>query len=50
MKIEFTDQETEVLIKLIHTDEVQMTIGGGDWDLTDEDEMILWEIIERTGE
>lgn len=38
------DQE-RVLIRVLKSRELQNMIGGEEWDLTEAEEMILWEII-----
>lgn len=41
-----TPEQIAVLLKVAHSEEVQLLIGGGEWDLTEEDEDTLWGIID----
>ena len=43
-----TEEEVKALIRLIHTDEVQLEMGAENWDLTENEENTLWDLIERT--
>lgn len=44
---QLTEEELEVLRKVILSHEVQLLIGAEEWDLTENEEMILWEIINK---
>ena len=45
---ELTEAEIKALIRLIHTDEVQLEMGAENWDLTEDEETTLWGLINRT--
>lgn len=42
-----TGQEKQVLQKVLLSDQVQNLIGGEEWDLTENEEMLLWKIIKE---
>lgn len=42
---ELTDEQKSVLRKVLDSRELQDLIGAGDWDLTENEEMVLWGII-----
>ena len=53
--MKFSPAEEQVLIKVLHEIHFQAIIGGGEWNLTDNEEYMLWEIIKnnpspKTGE
>jgi hypothetical protein len=44
---QFSHEEMEVIVKVLTSDTVQNIIGAEEWDLTEEEEMLLWKIIKR---
>jgi hypothetical protein len=46
---ELTDEQQAVLVKMLKDPFFQMLIGGEEWDLTEDEEGILWEIINSLG-
>lgn len=46
---EFDDADKEVLVKVLQSQALQNLIGAEEWDLSEEEEMHLWKIIEKVG-
>ena len=42
-----TPEEMEIVKKVLTSNAVQLLIGAEEWDLTDDEETKLWEIIEK---
>jgi hypothetical protein len=42
-----TDAEMEVICKVLKSDALQNLIGAEEWDLTEAEEVMLWEVINR---
>lgn len=42
-----TEAEVEALRNLLLSEEVQNLMGAEEWNLTEEEEMLLWDIIRR---
>lgn len=40
-----TEEQLRVALKALRSDAVKLLIGAEEWDLTEEEEMILWSII-----
>jgi hypothetical protein len=47
MKLNLSDEESRVLCEAITSDVFRNLIGAEEWDLSEPDEMILWDIINR---
>lgn len=45
--MDLTPQQEEVLRKVLRSQAFQMLIGAEEWPLTEEEEVILWEIIAK---
>lgn len=45
--ITLTPEEFEVVAKVLQSTVVQNLIGGEEWDLTEEDEGVLWDVIRK---
>jgi hypothetical protein len=43
----FSEEEMGVVVKVLTSETVQNIIGAEEWDLTEEEETLLWKIIER---
>ena len=43
--MKLTEEQISVIIKVIQSEAVQNLIGSGEWSLTEEEELILWGII-----
>lgn len=46
---ELDDADKEVLAKVLQSQALQNLIGAEEWDLSEEEEMRLWQIIEKVG-
>lgn len=44
---DLTLEERNVLRKVLLSTQLQLLIGGEEWDLTEDEEIILWQIIRR---
>lgn len=44
------DEQASVVGKVLRSSALQDLIGAEEWDLTEHEEMILWDIIDRTAE
>lgn len=42
-----TDEQKEVIAKVLKSDVIRLAIGAEEWDLTEEEEEILWTIINQ---
>lgn len=50
MQLNLTDEETRVLCEMLTSDTIRNLMGAEVWDLSEPDEWILWEIIEKAKE
>ena len=46
---QLTDEEIELVKRVLSTTVVQNEIGAENWDLTEEEEMKLWDLIHKLG-
>lgn len=44
---DLTDEEKGVIEKVLTSDVVKLAIGAEEWDLTEDEEMILWNVIDK---
>lgn len=45
--MKLSDQEASVIRKVLASTVLQNLIGAEEWELTEEEEMLLWELINR---
>lgn len=46
----FTESEKVVIAKVLCSDALQLLIGAEEWDLTESEEEILWELVRAAEE
>ena len=44
---DLTPEELAVIRKVLLSDALKNLIGGEDWDLTEQEEQLLWDVIDR---
>jgi len=46
----FTPEEKQVIAKVLRSRALQLLIGAEEWNLTEQDEEILWELVKLAEE
>lgn len=47
---QITGDELKAILKALHSVEFQLLIGAEEWNLTEEEENHIWDVIKRTGD